>query len=95
MLLWIVVFRDQQCGFEYTCLYRLYFDLGRKARIEAHVHGRESALQFAPYRHPFCSFEIAVLEEKHERRGSEQRGVLPVKLRFAVLRRLVRGWLRR
>lgn len=49
--------------------------------------------EFAADAHPFAGIEVVMLEEEDEGAGAEERGILPQKLGFAKLGRLVGGWL--
>lgn len=49
----------------------------------------ESESKFATDRHPFCGFEVGVLEDEDEGRGAEEGSILPVELRFAVFGRFM------
>ena len=93
MLVWVVVFSDEEGRFENTDLEGLDFDSGCEICGEVVVDFFQGRVQFPAYGHPFGGFEIVVLEEEEEGRGAEQGGVLPVELRFAKFGRPVRWWL--
>lgn len=90
---WGVVFGYQQGGFEDAGLDGLDFDGGGEVGGEVGVDFCEGGMEFAADGHPFCGFEVVVLEEEEEGGGEEEGGVLAVELRFAELGRLVGRWL--
>ena len=93
MLVWVVVFSDEEGCFEHTDSERLDFYSGCEVHGEVVVDFFQGPVQFPTYGHPFGRFEVVVLEKEEEGRGAEQGGVLPVELRIAQFGRLVRWWL--
>ena len=65
--------------------------MGGVGGVEGCVDGEEGGVEFAADGHPFCGFEVVVLEEEEEGRGAEEGGVLAVELGFAVFGGLVGG----
>lgn len=66
----VVVFGDEQGGFENPGLDGLDFDGGGEVSGEVGVGFFEGEFQLAPYGHPFVSSEVAVLEEEEQGRGA-------------------------
>lgn len=76
----VVVFCDEERGFEYACLNCLHLDCRGEGGGVCLVDFQEGGVQFTAYGHPFRGFEVVVLEEEHERGGAQQGAVLPVEL---------------
>ena len=74
-------------------MYGFHFYVWGEVGVEAVVDFDEGVVQFASYRHPFCGFEVVVLEEEHQGGGEQEGGVLAVELRFTIFGWSVRGWL--
>ena len=70
LLFRVVVLGDQQRRFEDTGLNRLDFDRWREVRGEVRVDFFKSKLQLPAYGHPFCSFQVVVLEQEEQGRGA-------------------------
>lgn len=86
----VVVFGDEEGGFEDAGLDRFELDGGREGGGgELGVDFFEGGLQFPAHGHPFRGFEVVVLEEEEQRRREQQGRVLPVELRLAELGGLV------
>lgn len=85
----VVVFGDEEGGFEDAGLDRFELDGGGEGGGELRVDFLEGGFQFPTHGHPFHGFEVVVLEEEEERRREQQGRVVPVELRLAELGGLV------
>ena len=63
--------------------------LGRVCDCEGVIELAESLRELAAKAHPFCGFEVGVLEKEHHGCGAEHGGVLAVELGLAELGRSV------
>lgn len=87
------MFCDREGGLEDPGLEGLQADFWSVVGGAGFVGFFQGEGEFAADGHPFCRFEVCVLEEEEERGGAQEGGVLSVQLRFAEFGRFVGGWL--